>query len=249
MKILVAPQKVGVGLATNFATIRSLGPLAVGLTEMDHGKSTAVPELREALGSSYDVVSHDVGPHSQEIPVAIRTGPLSRVLSSEVIPISRDIGTEGIGNDRYLAVVRFVYRDRTYTVMHSHTNAVIQNLHTKKMFENPRVEATAKAMGMVEERAQEELSDPDVTALWIMGDFNYLPADDPALEWPHSPPAMFRRLGVTWTNSRVVYLAWSRGVHRRGAVEVLEPHTPRNASDHAWLSGRFRPSGTRRHTR
>jgi hypothetical protein len=245
MRIMVAPQKVGVGLATNFASIKLHRPLAVGLTEMDLGRRSFIPQMRDALGSSYTVVSDDVGVHSQEIPVAILTGPLSSVLSSEVVPISPDIGTKGIGNDRYLAVVRFAYRDHTYVVMHSHTNAVIQNLRTKEMLDNPRVKATAKAMKTIEDRAQEELADPDVTALWIMGDFNYLPVDDPALEWPHSPPAMFRRLGMTWTNTRVIYLAWSSGVHRRGAVEVVAPHTPENASDHGWLSGHFRRSRTR----
>jgi hypothetical protein len=240
VKIMVAPQKVGVGLATNFTTIRLHRPLAVGLTEMDLGQSSFVPQMREALGSSYTVVSHDVGVHSQEIPVGIRTGPLCSVLASETVPISPDVGTKGIGNDRYLAVVRFMYRDRTYVVMHSHTNAVIQNLRTKEMFDNRRVKVTAKAMKTIEDRALEVLADPGVTALWIMGDFNYLPVDDPALEWPHSPPAMFGRLAMTWTNTRVIYLAWSSGVHRRGPVEVIPAHSPQNASDHGWLTGRFR---------
>jgi len=244
MRIMVAPQKVGVGLATNFATIRNHRPLVAGLTEMDLGERTFIPQMRQALGPSYTVVSDDVGVHSEEIPVAVRTGPLSKVVSSEVLQVSPNIGTKGIGNDRYLAVVRFVHRGRTYTVMNSHTNAVIQNLHTKEMFDNARVKATAKAMKTIEERAQEELADPNVTALWIMGDFNYLPVGDPDLEWTHSPPAMFDRLGMTWRNTRVIYLAWSPGVRRRGEVAVLPPHTALNASDHGWLSGDFRLTPT-----
>jgi hypothetical protein len=237
---MVAPQKVGVGLATNFATIKGQQPLVAGLTEMDLGMRSFVPQMREALGPGYTVVSADVGAHSQEIPIAIRTGPLTRVLASEVVQISPNIGAKGIGNDRYLAQVTFQHRNRTYVVMHTHTNAVIQSHMTLKMLQNPRVKATAAAMQTIENRATTVLANPDVTALWIMGDFNYLPVDDPLIEWKHSPPAMFGRLAMTWTNSRVIYLAWSKGVRRRGDVQVIPAHTAHNASDHGWLVGGFR---------
>jgi hypothetical protein len=244
MKIMVAPQKLGQGLDVNLDTVLDRRPLVVGLTEMDLGSHSLVPQMREKLGSSYHVVSDaTVGVHSQEIPLAIRNGPSTSVKSSKVIQISPDVGTKGTGNDRYLATVRFRHHGRLYVVMHTHTNAVIQSHKTLKMLDNERMKVTAKAMQTIEDKAKEFLKDPAVTALWIMGDFNILPAP-PDIEWEHSPQAMFRRLGMKSENTRVIYLAWSKGVHRRGDLEVIGARTMRNASDHAFLVRGFRRAPT-----
>jgi hypothetical protein len=241
MKVMVAPQKVGQGLALNLATILDRRPLVVGLTEMDRGPHSSVPEMRETLGSSYTVVSDaTVGVHSEEIPVAIRNGPATSIMSQKVISISPDVGTKGTGNDRYLAIVKFRHHDRVYGVLHTHTNAVIQSHKTLEMLHNERKRVTAKAMQTIEDKANRFLNDPAVTALWIMGDFNILPVTNPEIEWEHSPQAMFRRLGMKSENTRVIYLAWSKGLHRRGALEVIGAGTPRNASDHAFLVRDFR---------
>jgi hypothetical protein len=240
MKIMVAPQKLGDGLTGNLKTITRLKPLVVGFTEMDLGHKTFISQIRTGLGPTYDVVSSDIGVHSEEIPVAIRTGPHTEVLRFKVLPISPDVGERGWGNDRYLVVVRFRHRDRTYVVMHTHTDAVIQNLHTGAMFDNIRVDVTAQAMQTIEDQAKDVLADADVTALWIMGDFNYLPPEDPSLEWKHSPPAVFRRLGMRWVHNRVIYLAHSTGVSERREVTQIMAMSRENASDHAWLVGHFR---------
>jgi hypothetical protein len=244
MKVMVAPQKVGQGLALNLATVLDRRPLVVGLTEMDLGQHSFVPTMRETLGSSYTVISDaTVGVHSQEIPVAIRNGPSTSVTSSKVVQISPDVGTKGTGNDRYLATVRFRHHGRVYVVMHTHTNAVIQSHTTLKMLDNERKRVTADAMQTIEDKADLVLKDPRVAALWIMGDFNILPAP-PDIEWEHSPQAMFRRLGMKSENTRVVYLAWSKGLHRRGGLEVIGARTARNASDHAFLVRGFRRAPT-----
>ncbi len=239
MRIMVAPQKVGVGIPQNLATIKRLQPLVVGFTEMDLGERTFVPEVQAALGPTYQVLSKDIGVHSEEIPVAVRTGPQSEVVRFKVLPISPNVGDDGIGNDRYLVVVRLRHRGRVYVVMHTHTDAVIQNLHTGLMFDNPRVEVTAQAMRTIEDEATAVLADPDVTGLWVMGDFNYLPVD-PSIQWEHSPQAVFGRLGMQWEHNRVVYLAWSQGIAERRRVTQILAHTDENASDHAWLVGHFR---------
>ena len=239
MRIMVAPQKVGVGIPHNLASIKELQPLVVGFTEMDLGPRTFIPQVRSVLGPTYEVLSSDVGVHSEEIPVAVRTGPESEVQQFKVVPISPNIGEDGKGNDRYLAVVRFLHRDRSYVVMHTHTDAVIQHLDTGLMFDNARVKATAKAMQAIEDEAEAVLADPDVTGLWVMGDFNYLPVD-PSIQWEHSPQAMFDRLGMQRVNNRVVYLAWSQGVSQDSEVTQILAHTDQNASDHAWLLGHFR---------
>jgi hypothetical protein len=111
------------------------------------------------------------------------------------------------------------------------------------MLDNERMKVTAKAMQTIEDKAKEFLKNPAVTALWIMGDFNILPAP-PDIEWEHSPQAMFRRLGMKSEHTRVIYLAWSKGVHRRGDLEVIGARTMRNASDHAFLVRGFRRAPT-----
>lgn len=239
MKIMLAPQKVGVGMERNLRSIKAELPLVVGLTEMDLGKRSFVPLMQRTLGPSYEVISTDVGVHSREIPVAIRTGEETSVTSSEVIPISRDVGVKGVGNDRYLAVVRFSHKGRGYVVMHTHTDAVIQNQHTGKLLDNERVGPTAGAMQAIEDRARATLDDAGVAGLMIMGDFNYLEVED-AIAWEHSPQEMFARLGMTWHSSRVIYLAWSPGLAPKQPTETVPPHSSRNAADHAWLLGRFR---------
>lgn len=239
MKIMVAPQKVGVGIPHNLATIKRLQPLVVAFTEMDLGERTFIPHIRTALGPTYEVLSSDVGVHSEEIPVAVRTGPESEVLHFKVTAISPNVGEDGVGNDRYLAVVRFRHRGHTYVVMHTHTDAVIQNLHTGLLLDNPRVEVTAQAMQTIEDEAAAVLADPDVTGLWVMGDFNYLPVD-PSIQWKHSPQAIFDRLGMQRVNNRVIHLAWSQGISERREVTQIMAHTAENASDHAWLVGHFR---------
>ncbi|MGC4111480.1 MAG: hypothetical protein QM747_13870 [Nocardioides sp.] len=239
MKIVVAPQKVGVGLRTNLATLKSELPLVVGFTEMDLGKKSFVGMVKSTLGSAYTVISEDVGAHSEEIPVAIRTGLLTKVSRFQVLPISPDVGTKGTGNDRYLVVVRFRHKLRTYVLMHTHTDAVIQNQRTGKLLDNERVEPTAKAMALIESKAKEVLDDPAIAGLVIMGDFNYLQVDDD-IAWEHSPQKTFTRLGMTWDRNRVVYLAWSPGLAPKKPTETIAAHSTRNASDHAWLIGHLR---------
>lgn len=238
MKIMVAPQKVGVGIADNLATIKEQEPLVVAFTEMDLGRRTFLPQVRSTLGPTYEVLSKDIGVHSEEIPVAVRTGPDTEVVRFRVTSISPNVGEDGVGNDRYVVVVRLRHEGRVYVVMHTHTDAVVQNLHTGHLLDNPRVAVTARAMQTIETQAKAVLADPDVTGLWVMGDFNYLPVD-PSIQWKHSPQAMFDRLGLQWIHNRVIYLAWSPRIAVRRAATQIAAHSDENASDHAWLVGHF----------
>lgn len=244
MKIMCAPQKVGVGLEQNLRTIRGRAPRAVGLTEMDLGKTSKTHLVRSVLGKRYKVLVRDIGAHSEEIPVAVKVGPFCRVLHFKLTALSPDVGDKGTGNDRYLAETWFRRFRRTYVVLHTHTNAVVQNHDPKSpdylaMLNNVRVAPTAAAMQTIEEHAAAAIADPGVTAVWVMGDLNILPTPREK-EWEHSPQAMFRRLGMQWENSRVVYLAWSKGVKPRGKVTTIPAHSKTNRADHGWLVGRFR---------
>jgi hypothetical protein len=244
MKVLVAPQKVGTGMPKALASIAHMRPRAAGLTEMDLGKTSKVGQLRKVLGDAYRVLAKDLGQHSQEIPVALRVGLFCRLLSYELLPLSPNVGAAGTGNDRWLAVVRFRLFAWVYVLFHTHVNAVIQNHdpkspHFGEILDNDRVDATAKAMQIIEEQAAAALADPKVGGrVLVTGDLNYLPVMR-SLEWEHSPQAMFRRLDMEWTNSRVIYLAWGPGLHL-STVNMIPAHSPDNPADHGWILGRLR---------
>lgn len=240
MRVMTAPQKIGVGLEANLRSIRRFGPRVVGFTELDPGSRSILPTVRKVLGRSWQVIARDVGSHSEEVAVAVRTGPFTKVLGVRVEEISPNLPGPGVGNDRYLTTVRLRHYGRVYVVLNVHTNAVVQNLHTGTMRENERKRVTAVAMKTVEERAGAAIADPEVSGVFVLGDFNILPVEE-SREWTHSPQATFRRLGMTWANTRVVYLAYSKGVEPSVGVVTIPAHSARNRADHGWLLGTFRP--------
>lgn len=244
MKILVAPQKVGTGMPKALATIARIRPRVAALTEMDLGKRSLIGQLRHALGKRYRVLAKDLGQHSQEIPIALRVGRFCRLVSYKLLPLSPDVGVKGTGNDRWLAIVRWRLFGRAYVLLHTHVNAVIQNHDTKspdfgEMLHNERVPVTADGMQILEDQAAKALADPKVDGRVIVtGDLNYLPVPR-AKEWEHSPQAVFRRLGMKYENSRVVYLAWGPGL-RLATAEIIAAHSATNPADHGWILGHLR---------
>lgn len=241
MRVLVAPQKVGTGMRAAFRSIARIRPRIVGLTELDLGLKSYIGTLSAELGKRYKVLSKDLDQHSQEIPACVRVGLFTKVLSFRLVPLSPNVGTLGVGNDRWLAVVKFRRFSKTYVWLHTHTDARIQNLKTGDMLDNERVRVTAKAFQTIESLLSAALADPDVGGrVLLTGDLNMLPVPR-AREWEHSPQAIFRRCGMTYRNTRVIYLAWGPGLSLDGQVETIPAHTARNPSDHGWLLGRFRP--------
>jgi len=237
MRDIVAPQKVGVGLEKNLAHIRDEHPHGVALTELDLGKRDYIPVVRKVFRPQFEVIAPDKGQHSREIAVVVK----GKVLSNETIQISKDIGDAGVGNDRWVNRVKYKRWGRTYVWLHTHVDAVIQDHEPRskdfgKMLDNARTLVTAKAMETIEGLAREALRDPKVFAIKISGDFNYLPVGKgttiPQVQpWEFSPQEMFRRLGMQWVNSRVVYYAWSKNLRKR-RVKQVPPHSRTNLSDH-----------------
>lgn len=244
MKIVCAPQKDGVGLVHNLRNLRAMRARVVGLTEMDAGARSETHLVRRIFGRRYKVLVRDIGGHSEEIPLAVKVGIFCRVLNFRLIRLSRDVGERGVGNDRYLVVVEFRRFGKTYVVLHTHVDAVIQDHHTGRMIQNERTVVTAIAMETIEEQARLAIFDPTVDGVWVMGDLNILPVG-PGTEfpdvtpWVHSPQAMFERLGMAWDNSRVVYMAWSKKLKRRGQIQIVPAHSHVDRADHGWLVGRF----------
>lgn len=236
MRVLVAPQHVGTGMAEAFQSVARRRPRVATFTELDLGPRSFVGQLQAALGKAYTVLSKDLGQHSEEIPVAVR----GKVLEFTLEPLSRNVAGPGTGNDRWLA--RVVYRPfiRRHVLLHTHTNAVIQSHHTGEMLDNAREHVTVKAMQTFEERLSADLDDPRFGGrVSVTGDFNILPVGPGtpyphATPWEHGPQEMFQRLGMEWRNSRVIYYACGPG-YRLKSCTVIPPHSAENPSDHGWL--------------
>lgn len=238
MKIMVAPQKVGTALPHNMMSIKRMGLRAVGLTEMDLGARTGIPVVRRILGKNWFISSNDRGQHSQEIPTAVRTGMFCHVLHHKTVALSPNVGTAGVGNDRWLNITYFKRFRKTYVIFMVHTDAVVQSHQTYHMLDNHRTRVTERAMKIIEEEAYHVLHEPDVTGLFILGDFNIIPiGEGKSVSW--GPHMMFERLHMRYDNSRVVYLAWA-GVKLNGVVNEIPAHSDSNWSDHGWLVGDFR---------
>jgi len=96
---------------------------------------------------------------------------------------------------------------------------------------------TKKAFDKIEAEAEKHLASKGVHGVFITGDLNVLPIGEGMTD-PHSPHQMFRRLGMKYVNTRVVYLAY-HGLAMVGQAHIIPAHSPRNSADHAWILARF----------
>jgi hypothetical protein len=239
MKIMHCPQRMGENLARNLATVRQLRPLSVGFTELDLGPKDATAALTQGL-PDHEILAPDRGEHSREVPIALRRGPATDLERVELIKLSRDIPGGGIGNDRWMNIVRFTHRGHPYFHVATHWNAAIQDPATGKMKKNERVEATVTASQRLVTEVGELIAEGREG--WVTGDFNYRVHRKPGFRlWEHSPQTCFTTLGMTWFADGLDYLAWTSGLASRAGkgVESIAPGTAGNGSDHPWLVGRF----------
>jgi hypothetical protein len=240
VKIMHCPQHMGENLARNLATVRELGPLSVGFTELDMGRTDFTDAVIRGL-PKHEILAPDRGEHSREVPIALRRGARTTLERVELIRLSRDLPGPGIGNDRWMNVVRFTHRGSPYFHVATHWNAAIQDRATGRMRQNARVEATVTASQLLLTEVGQLIAEGREG--WVTGDFNYRVHQKPSFRlWEHSPQACFTELGMTWVDDGLDYLAWTSGVALRAGkrVETIAPGTAGNGSDHPWLVGSFR---------
>lgn len=239
MKIMHCPQRMGANLALNLETVREIAPLSVGFTELDLGQSDFTDELAAAL-TTYQVLAPDRGQHSREVPIALRRSPKTQLDGVELVQLSADLPGPGIGNDRWMNVVRFQHRGDPYFHIATHWNAALQNRMTGRVLEGPRVRATETASRLLL-TAVSQLREEGREG-WVTGDFNYRVHHTPGFQlWEHSPQTVFTKINMAWFADGLDYLAWTPGLRLRKnhPIQVLKRDTENNRSDHPWLVGFF----------
>lgn len=239
MKIMHCPQHMGENLTRNLVTVRELEPLSVGFTELDMGPRDFTAALTEGL-PDHAILAPDLGQHSREVPVALRQGPQTTLERVELIQLSHDIPGPGTGNDRWMNLVRFTHRGHRYFHVATHWNAAIQDPATGEIKQNPRVDATVTASRLLLTEIGQLIDEGREG--WVTGDFNYRVHHVPGFQlWEHSPQTCFTKLGMTWFEDGLDYLAWTTGLALRTGkrIETIARGTDRNGSDHPWLVGSF----------
>jgi hypothetical protein len=151
-----------------------------------------------------------------------------------------DVG--GMGNDRWLARLEYKTFRKTWVYYATHTNAGVQHVAQGPQFGkllktpngNARWEVYKKQMAMIEQHMAIDIDDPDIDVVTIGGDLNMLPEADGVTEH-YSPHQTFKRLGMTYVNTRVVYLASHGAEIHKSQVFPAGQHGWE--SDHAALKG------------
>ena len=242
MLIMHAPQHIGEHLDANLSAVAGMRPLVAGFTELDPGRRSVMPTARRIL-SRYDVLTDDegtAGPHSQEVAVAVRRGRFVKVESSHVIKLAGKVGELGIGNDRYMTVVRFKRFGKRYGYIQTHWMAALQDRATGNV--NVRGNRRAAAMVSAAEKleAQIRVLIAEGRQVIVAGDFNYrLHKGSEFKLWDHSPAAIFERLNMPYRAVGLDWMAWTRGLRLMGFTSLPAGKAP-NLSDHPWLVGRFK---------
>jgi hypothetical protein len=231
-----APQHVGHFIGHNLASVHRIRPRSVGFTEMDPGHKSPVPQMKHALpGYRICTDTHGQGPHSQEVPIAVRTGRHHQVLTHRVVSLSPKVGRLGVANDRWMTITEQQHWRLKLAHIALHLNAGIQDQHTGKMHPLKRTRVTEDAVRRVE------------TAIGILtkrgfevvvtGDWNWR---DHGVPWDSSPLAVAQRNHMHAYGNGLDWILWTRGLKQQGKVRVIPRETPENRADHPWLVIRLR---------
>lgn len=240
MKIMVAPQKVGTS-TQNGRSIRKVRPRVVGMTEMDNGlNDSLLIAMSAALGRLFQLFAQDLGKHSREVPLYVRISRFCKVVLYKTMPLSDNVGTSGMGNDRWVNIIILKWFGTKWVIMETHLNAGIQSMKSGDLLTSAdaiqREKAYIKSVSLLEVITRSYMDQYNGRVI-LMGDFNMIPKGD-GLSWNFSPAALFRRLDMRWVNDRVIYMAWGKGLNMY-RHKVIPAHSPQNASDHAWIVGWF----------
>lgn len=247
MRLMSAPMKVGQGTESSLRFIRSKNPRVFALTEMDLGRTTALPVIHKVFGRFAKVYTRDFGGHSQEIPIVVRIAPWVRVHQFDLVKLSNDMGQSvgGMGNDRYLARLEFTVGRRRWVHFATHTNAGVQHVAPGPLFGTLLKNEDGKArwkvfqlqMAQIESHLRLAIDDHAIDVVTVSGDFNMLPAEAGLIEH-YSPHRVFKRLGMIYSNTRVNYIAAHGAKIKR--VQIFPPGRNGWQSDHsallAWIS-------------
>jgi hypothetical protein len=236
MKVMAAPQKYNSDIGRSLRSIVQSGAHVVGLTEMDLGSTDKIRMIRRVLGTLWAVMAPDRGQHSREIPILVRLRAWIHVLDHKTIQLSHDVGSLGVGNDRWLNIVWLRVWGRIWVVMNLHTNARVQRVDGDfTLIHGPRLSAYEDGMKIFDRELGRVMEDPRVgKRVVVLADFNMLDKGE-GQSWEYSPHKILSRHGMHWVSERVIYASWGKGLKKTRKV-VTPPNTALNPSDHARLT-------------
>jgi hypothetical protein len=237
-------MKVGHGTKSSVEFIKRQRPRVFGLTEMDLGRSTALPVVRAVFGMLVRIFSLDRGGHSQEIPWVLRRAPWVRVMDFKLYQLSVDgpdklVG--GMGNDRWAARLQIKVWRKVWVLWLTHLDAGVQHTASGpqlgQLVRNPagraRWDRYQKEITKLQKMVGADVSDRRVDVVVLEGDMNMLPIGD-GVSSKFSPYQMFHKsLHMSYMNSRVGYIF----VHgaRIKKHKVFKPGAAGWESDHAGI--------------
>ncbi len=176
--------------------------------------SGMTPHLRPA-GRVYDAGSSTKG--RREVAIVVRHG--LPVAAHDQGKVSPDLGT-GIAHDRWWTRVQTRVAGVKTRIYSLHLNAVIQERSGEPMA-GKRWAVTREGLVDLENRWRE-----DIKAGWgvlIGGDLNWNDARSRANSERMAPGRVFGRLGLTYVNHELMWLAWTPGTHQSAKRQAIPP--------------------------
>jgi hypothetical protein len=233
VKIGHLPQHIGEYVEHNMRSERSLNLRSAGHTEMDPGKGTLIPKMRDLLHPAH-VYTADIGPHSQEVPIACRENRRNHVEDHHVRRLSPDMGG-GIHQDRYMTTVEWrkgLLRRRRWAHIALHLSYGTQDPKTGE----PRTGRIVNAYVDAVKRVEAEIARlrADGCEVVVGGDWNYRLRPG-ATPWKYSPQAVAERHNMRIVSNGLDHVMWTKGFRRVRPVKVYPAHTAFNKSDHPWI--------------
>ncbi len=172
------------------------------------------PHLREA-GRFLNAGNESKG--QQEVSVVVRHG--LAVSSHDQGKISPDLGI-GIAHDRWWKRVQTRVAGLKTRVYSLHLNAVIQQKSGEPMASN-RWDVTREGLTRLEKQWRDDIKDG--WAVIIGGDLNWCDARANARSHNMAPGRIFKRLGLSYVNKELMWLAWTPRTHEAVKRYYMSP--------------------------
>lgn len=199
---------------------------------VQEGHSGNIEAIRAAIGDTHNVRFGDTF-EGKDVPVVFPKK--LNVKSFKSRRVSKRAEVKNIGMPRAASILRFKKDGQTYCFINTHLNAAVQNRETDKPLSRqiPRVfEYTRSivALELIIRRAKKRGEH-----VILVGDLNYrsVPGGN---DWFYSPHKMFKRVGMTYRDERLDYVAWTGRLKLETYRLVRQTQ---HGADHPWIIASF----------
>lgn len=198
---------------------------------VQEGHSGNIEAIRAAIGDTHRVRFGNTF-EGKDVPVVFPKK--LNVLSFKSRQISKRAEVKNIGMPRAASIIRFKKDGQTYCFINTHLNAAVQGpegrhgrMSLKRVYEYTRSIIALEAIIRRAKRRGEHVI--------LVGDLNYrsVPLGN---EWFFSPHKMFKRVGMTYRDERLDYVAWT-GRLRLETYRLVRQ--TQHGADHPWIIASF----------